>query len=273
MEDSYQVKLPVFEGPLDLLLHLIRKNEVDIHDIPIAFMTRQYVEYIDLMKELNIEVAGEFLVMAATLIHIKSRMLLPRTGQGGDMDDPRLEIALPLLDYVRFREAARKLDDRPWLDRERFGRGDFSEVEPVKDEPALFNLGLFDLLDAFRRVMDNLSNRRTLAVEVDRISVQERIAQMMDVFRVREDLVFEDLFKEDRTRGAVVVAFLALLESVRMGLIHVYQETHFGTIRLRVRPEAFALADEGTGADEGALSPEESEEDGPASQSTDSTPA
>lgn len=239
VEETYQVKLPVFEGPLDLLLHLIRKNEVDIHDIPIALITGQYVEYVELMKELNIEVAGEFLVMAATLIHIKSRMLLPRTIEAGETDDPRLEIALPLLEYVRFREAARRLDDRPWLERERFGRGDVSEVEPVHTEPGLFNLGLFDLLDAFRRVMDNLSHRRTLAVEVDRISVQERLAQMMDVFRIRESMIFEDLFESDRTRGAVVVTFLALLEAVRMGLVSVIQETAFGTIRLDVRAEAF----------------------------------
>lgn len=241
MEDAaYQVKIPVFEGPLDLLLHLIRRNEVDIHDIPIAKITGQYLEYLDLMDQLNIELAGEFLVMAATLIQIKSRMLLPRYTEGGEADDPRLEIALPLLEYVRYREAARQLDDRPWLERDRFNRGASDEVEPRQPEPMLFNLGLFDLIDAFKRVMDGLEQRRSLRITGDRVSLQERIAQLMELIRERQDLVFEDLFEADRDRPALIVTFLALLEVARLGFVHLYQETALGPIRLTARSEAFA---------------------------------
>ncbi len=240
-ESAYQVKIQIFEGPLDLLLHLIRKNEVDIHDIPIAEITGQYLEYIELMEQLNIELAGEFLVMAATLIQIKSRMLLPRLTEVEDGEDPRLEIALPLLEYVRFKEAAQRLEERRWLERDVFNRGSSDEIEPVYEEPALFNLGLFDLIDAFKRVMDNLSHRRTLAVVEDRLSVRERVAQLMEIFREKEDLLFDELFSEDRSKAALVVTFLALLEVTRMGFVHIYQETPFGAIRLTVRPEAFAL--------------------------------
>jgi segregation and condensation protein A len=236
---AYQVKLPIFEGPLDLLLHLIRKNEVDIHDIPISLITSQYVEYIELMEQLNIELAGEFLVMAATLIHIKSKMLLPRAVDQDEPEDPRNELVLPLLDYLRFKEAARKLDKRKWLDRDVFLRGTSDEIEPQQSEPMLFNMGLFDLLDAFKKVMDNLSHRRSLAVRIDFVSVQERIAQLMEIFREKDDLVFEDLFSETKTKAALVVTFLALLEIIRLRFINFRQETQYGPIYLSVRREAF----------------------------------
>jgi len=240
-ETAYQVKLPIFEGPLDLLLHLLRRNEVDIYDIPIATITGQYLEYLELMKQLNIEVAGEFLVMAATLLHIKSRLLLPSAGPDEEAEDPRLELARPLLEYIQYREAAAKLDQRPWLERDVFVRGRNDEIARPESEPALFNLGLFELLEAFKGILENLSQRQSLAVRVDRVSVRARMGELMDLFRQKSELIFVELFQGDCTRAQVVVTFLALLEIVRLGFLYIYQETVFGPIRLSVRREAFRL--------------------------------
>ena len=244
-EDLYQVKIPIFEGPLDLLLHLIRKNEVDIYDIPIAEITAQYVGYVEMMEALNIELAGEFLVMAATLIQIKSRMLLPSELNAEDGDDPRLEIARPLLEYIKFKEAAQHLGQRPWLDRDTFNRGATDEIEPPQQEALLFNLGLFDLLDAFKEVMDNFNKRsKNHTVRVGEESVSNRITLLIDRFRDEKDIPFSDLFIGDRTRSELVVTFLAVLELARMGFIFIVQETIFGPIRVKVRPEAFDLDDD-----------------------------
>lgn len=244
-DDLYQVKIPIFEGPLDLLLHLIRKNEVDIYDIPIAEITAQYVQYVEMMESLNIELAGEFLVMAATLIQVKSRMLLPSELSSDEGDDPRLEITRPLLEYIKFKEAARRLNERPWLDRDTFNRGVSDEIEPPQQEALLFNLGLFDLLDAFKEVMDNFNKRsKNHTVRVGEESVSGRITLLIDRFRTEKDIPFTDLFVGDRTRPELVVTFLAVLELARMGFIFIVQETVFGPIRVKVRPEAFDLNDD-----------------------------
>ena len=159
MEDVYNVKLPVFEGPLDLLLHLIRENKVDIYDIPISLITGQYLTYIEMMKELDLEIAGEFLVMAATLIHIKSRMLLPPDEEAPleEMEDPRLELVQRLLEYQAYKDAASILKEKEDEALNIFGREktEFDAQRPDdQQELYLFDINLFDLLGAFKRILD-----------------------------------------------------------------------------------------------------------------------
>jgi len=244
-EAPVQVKLPVFEGPLDLLLHLIHKNEVDIYDIPVHTITQQYLEYLDLMKALNIEVAGEFLVMAATLIQIKSKMLLPAQESDQEEEDPRMELALPLLEYLRFKEAAQWLEGRPWLERDVFSRGENDDVAPQgQEERPLFNLSLFDLIDAFREVMDRAAQIQEMTVPLETVSLNDRIAELMDLFRTEVNLRFTELFDPRSGLSAVIVTFLAILELARLGFIQIFQEAAFSPIRLASRPEAFVVAED-----------------------------
>lgn len=241
--DAYQVKIPIFEGPLDLLLHLIHKNEVDIYDIPVAEITSQYLAYLEVMKALNIELAGEFLVMAATLIQIKSKMLLPKIGPEEE-DDPRLEIALPLLEYVRFKEAAGWLDTRSWLDRDVYIRGLNDDISPPgQEEKLLFNLNLFDLIDAFKDVMDRASRIKSMTVRMDAASVSDRIAELMERIRQEPKIAFVDLFNPENGVGDLILTFLAVLEICRMGFIEIFQESAFAPIVIGSRPEAFELDD------------------------------
>ncbi len=244
-DDLVQVKIPLFEGPLDLLLHLIRKNEVDIYDIPVAVITGQYLEYLEMMEALNIEVAGEFLVMAATLIQIKSKMLLPPKGDDEEEEDPRLEIALPLLEYIRFKEAAGWLDDRPWLERDVFVRGENDDISPAnQEELTLFNLNLFELIDAFKEVLDKSARLKDHTVRVEAASLAERVAQIMEQLRTRENIRFTELFDPGQGIGDLVLTFLAVLELARMGFLRIYQETAFSPIRLQSRKEAFEVGAE-----------------------------
>ena len=241
-DDPVQVKIPLFEGPLDLLLHLIRKNEVDIYDIPVATITGQYLEYLEVMKALNIEVAGEFLVMAATLIQIKSRMLLPPQGGEEEEEDPRLEIALPLLEYIRFKEAAGWLSERSWLDRDVYLRGEHDDVSPPnQEELTLFNLNLFELIDAFKDILDRSARLKDHRVKLEAVSLSERVAEIMERLRTEENIRFIDLFDPEKGIGDLVLTFLALLELARMGFVRIYQEASFSPIRLQPNPEAFEI--------------------------------
>jgi segregation and condensation protein A len=240
MEQAYEIKLPLFEGPLDLLLHLIRENKVDIYDIPIALITRQYLQYIELMKELNLEVAGEFLVMAATLIHIKSRMLLPieETADTEEPEDPRYELVQRLLAYQAFKEAALGLREREedWQHahwRKPAPEEDLGEEEP---ELSLFDLHLFDLIQAFRRVLDR-APEEVLSITRETLTVKDKMSLVMDALESHEAVRFEDLFEGDVVRSHFVVTFVALLELIRLGLAGVYQEKEFGGIWVMRRVE------------------------------------
>ncbi len=228
-ESAYAVKLSVFEGPLDLLLHLIRLNEVDVTDIPIARIAEQYIEYLDLMRELNLDVAGEYLLMAATLAWIKSRMLLPPTpGEEEDEGaDPRAELIARLLEYQRFKEAAEELRDRQLLGRDIFEvRG--AEPEVTSEEEREIEVGLVELLDAFRSVLRAAESAELRhEVETEIITVRERMVAVMDALHAREMLEFEQVFQVDGgtspTRTMIVVTFLAILELVRLSALRVYQ--------------------------------------------------
>ena len=219
---NYEVRLDIFEGPLDLLIHLIRKNEVDIFDIPIAAITDQYLAYIDLMEALNITLAGEFLVMASTLIHIKSRMLLP--GAEEEEEDPRLEITRPLLEYMRFKELAGELSERDLLERDVFARRFPSDYKSrFRSEEPLIEVSLFQLIDAFKRVMEQRLPGEQLKFHVEPWSLKEKTTFIMDKLKEQGGLFFCEFFTEARTAGEFIITFLAILELVQMGLLRIFQ--------------------------------------------------
>jgi len=234
MSSVYNVKLEAFEGPLDLLLHLIRKNEVDIYDIPVSTITRQYLEYIKLMKDLNLEIAGEFLVMASTLIQIKSKMLLPVVPDDeavAEEEDPRAELVRRLLEYQRYKDAAEQLDARQLLGRDQFARSPGPpEGEGAGEEQEAVEVELFELVDAFRRVLSQISEERFHEVGTDSISIADRINEILDRIAGTQALSFDDLFSTDRSRDYLVVTFLAILELCKLKMVKVMQAERYEPI-------------------------------------------
>lgn len=235
---SYEVKLPAFEGPLDLLLHLIREHRIDIYDIPISLITQQYLDYLELMTELNLSVAGEFLVMAATLLQIKSRMLLPRDEQEESADegeDPRDELVRRLVEYQCFKEAAGSLEEREARWRDVFRR---ERALPEQSEPEEFDLGdlsLFDLLTALRGVLERVPDPSVMELTVETLTVRDRMTQILErVEGLGEggELEFDHLFETDRSRIAVIVTFLALLELVKLRALGLRQAVSLGEIAI-----------------------------------------
>ena len=242
--DAYQVKLDSFEGPLDLLIHLIRTNEVNVYDIPIALITEQYLGFIALMQELNLDVAGEFLVMAATLIHIKSRTLLPRPDPSQDdmglEEDPREALVRRLLEHQKYKAAAELLHERETVRGAQFMRPDASVAEAAGDEyePEL-EIDLFSLLAAFKGVLERANRRPHMVLPPEQISIEKRIHQLLDRLSETDACGFEELFADgDGSRPFMIVTFLALLEMIRLKLIRVFQSGGFGPIRVykRARP-------------------------------------
>lgn len=228
----YQVKLSVFEGPLDLLLHLIRVQEIDIYDIPIARITEQYLACLDLMQVMNLDIAGEWLVMAATLTYIKSRMLLPRPAEdedGGDEEDPRQELVDKLLEYQRVKALAMDLKERELVERDVFGR---PAAEAPEDDEPLFDVELSDLLAVYSEVLARLPAEEARRMVIEEMSVTEMIHTIAERLSGRGHLAFEDIFEGAASRLEVVVAFLAILEMLRFKLIHVQQRHRCGPIRV-----------------------------------------
>jgi len=242
--EAYSVKLDAFEGPLDLLIHLIKKNEVNIYDIPIALITKQYLQYVEMMKELNLDTVGEFLVMAATLIHIKSKMLLPRPESAEDAppeEDPRDALVRRLLEHQKFKAAAELLHERAVLRGAQWIRPDRRIAAIAGDEYAYepeIEVDLFSLLAAFRGVLERAKQRPRVLLPPEEVPVEVRIEQLLGMLSETEACGFEDLFSKDDTRGAMIVTFLALLEMIRLKLIRVFQTASFGPIRVykRARP-------------------------------------
>jgi len=233
--EIYSVHLDAFDGPLDLLLHLIKKNEVDVCDIPIAVITRQYLDYIKLMKDLNLEVAGDFLLMASTLLHIKSRMLLPldEPEEGGDEEeDPRAELVRRLLEYQQYKEAGMLIGARAVLGRDVFTR---SAVEPelqmAHREEGPLELELFDLVDAFRALLARIPAESFHDVEAaDTFSIADCINEILSLLQERETVDFDELVCDDFTRERVIVTFLSLLELCKLKLIRIFQNEDQGRI-------------------------------------------
>lgn len=230
MIDLYNIKIPVFEGPFDLLLHLIKENKIDIYDIPIALITSQYLQYLEIMKELNLEIAGEFLVMAATLIHIKSRMLLPQDKiDEEDIEDPRSELVQQLVEYQKYKDAAVELKRREdeWI--KIFRRDSLLSLEDDAGELYLFDLSLFDLIDAFKKLLDK-APPEVATITKEMLSVKDRMSFIIDLIEDRDAIRFEDIFIDGVTRLKIIVTFIALLELIRIGVVRAYQERAFGNI-------------------------------------------
>lgn len=228
------VRLDMFEGPLDLLLHLIKKNRLNITDIPIALITEQYLEYLKLMKVLNLDIAGEYLLMAATLLHIKSRMLLPVSAEGEEEEegvDPRAELVRRLMEYQQYKEAAAELEGRPLLDRDVFARSAPPEAEEPEEEKV--EVSLFELLEAFRGVLERANLQTFHEVTLEPITLEEKIQEVLSLLqREKRSMVFHTLFPDLSSRRVIVITFLAILELVKMKAIRVFQASTFEPIRV-----------------------------------------
>jgi segregation and condensation protein A len=247
-EDVPRIHVAEFDGPLDLLLYLIKRDKIDIHDIPIAPITRSYMEYLSLMQELNLDVAGDFMVMAATLIHIKSKMLVPvdpTEAQGDEeQEDPREALVQRLLEFQRYKEAAGILHQQAQIRAATWTRPD--TVLPAFDDGGeeMLEAGLFDLISAFKELLER---RRTLMaheVASEGKSIEQRIDELLALLREGESLDFLELFAAQETKADMIVTFLALLELIRLKRVKVYQRGIFGPIRVfrPVGPEPAAAS-------------------------------
>lgn len=225
---EYKVRLDKFEGPLDLLLYLIKKQEIDIYDIPIARITQQYLEYIQMLEFLNLELAGEFLVMAATLMRIKARLLLPRQEEAEeDEEDPRQGLVQQLLEYQRFKAAATQLESMEYQRKLLFSRPE-PEIEQ-EDAEIEYSCSVFDLISAFKLVLES-AKVRYLEVEADASSIEERIEFLRQQLTERDVIAFEDLFESGSALADLIATFLALLEILRLRIATVKQAKPFGQI-------------------------------------------
>ncbi len=229
--ENYRVNLEVFSGPLDLLLYLIRKEEVDIYDIPIARITQQYLRYIELMQVLNLEIAGEFILMAATLIRIKARLLLPRDESDPEENDPREELIMALVEYKKYKEASDILREKALIEERNYvpelplGKIDAKvELEP--------GTSLFDLLTAFKEVMEQRREEIVHEVNVEEIAIEDRIASIISYLQKRESATFAELFRDIPRKIVAIVTFIAMLELVRTRRIRVMQAEPFARLRV-----------------------------------------
>lgn len=236
---SYKFRLDIFEGPLDLLLYLVKKNEIDIYNIPVAIITEQYLEYIEAMKSLNLNLAGEYLVLAATLIHIKSRMLLPVHDEDEmeDEEDPREELVRQLLEYKTFKEAALNLDRMTLLGRDIFSREFSDEDEDEEAERPVKEIGIFELVEAFRKMVAQSASTELMEIDVEKISLSERINEIIDELNEKKTLTFADLIGELHDKMRLIYTFLAILELMKLRIIKAYQTVSYGTIRISLAVE------------------------------------
>ena len=234
MEESlYHVRLDeIFEGPMDLLVHLIRKNELDIYDIPIALITEQYLEYLEWMQAMNIDYAGDFLLMASTLTQLKSRMLLPIHEGQDEEEDLMQEITRPLVEYLQMKSVADQLVERNLLGEKTFirtpDRGEF--LTGPDDE--FIKIGLFELIDAFQKILEKIPDDHRVEMSADEISVKDKITQIVDILEVKQSITFMELFSDNPDRFEIIVTFLAILEMVKLTLIRMVQHVQTGVLRI-----------------------------------------
>lgn len=246
MEDpqsAYSVRLEMFSGPLDLLLHLIKKNEVDIYDIPIARITEQYLEYLDFLKTVNLEVVGEYMSMAAELGYIKSRMLLPRIKDEDEdeEEDPREELVRRLLEYEKYRDAAAELGGMEILGKDVFLAGyDRKEVfgEP-EEETEFVKFDLWTLVDAFSKIYEDRKKSETEDISLipQTYTVEERKHQLIEIMRRKKEVLFGDLFEGNKNRMKLVITFLSVLELLKDGILDIFQPTFEEPIKIILREE------------------------------------
>ncbi len=214
---TYQVRLSQFEGPLDLLLHLIRRDKINIYDIPISHITHEYLVYIDVMRELQLEVAGEFFVMAATLMRIKAQMLLPRRLDEEEEVDPREELVNNLIEYRKFKEAAQHLANREENRRKVFARPG-AKPQDGAEQPTM-EVSIFDLVGAFREIMEELKKNVSYRIERDQYTVEEKIGFIKQRLIEKSEILFTELFFGQYRKNEIITTFLAILELVRLGFL------------------------------------------------------
>lgn len=239
------LQLDIFEGPLDLLLYLIRKNDLEISRVSLASITDQYLKYLDTLRELDIDVASEFLYMAAELTHIKSRTLLPddEFSEEEEEDDVAGDLVAKLKEYEQYKLAAEGFKQRPWLNRDIFPRGAFdskssSEEDGKDSDQEFYEVDTFALIKCLSEILDKLpKDDLRHHVESERVSITERIYEVLEILKTKESLLFKELFVGDKTRAEVVLSFLAVLEMARLKMIRVYQTGAFEAIRVQRRVE------------------------------------
>jgi segregation and condensation protein A len=241
MNDSYQVRLEIFEGPLDLLLYLIKKKDMDILDIQVSEITQEYLGYIEIMKDLNLEMAGDFLVMASSLVQIKARMLLPQEPGAPEAEegpDPRAELVAKLLEYQKFKQVAEVLSKREFEARETYYRN----VLPVfAEEDMTLQATLFDLLDAFKGVLNTASDD-VKELLYEQIPLEQKIREILDLTEKEPSISFSRIFTPGKSRRELIVTFLALLELIRLKQISARQSESFAEIRIHRLPDAPPVA-------------------------------
>jgi segregation and condensation protein A len=241
---SYRCNIEIFEGPLDLLLHLIKEQKMDIQDIAIAVITRQYMDYIDIMQDLNLEVAGDYLIMAAELTRIKSKVLLPVQEQeleeGEEGQDPRAELMRRLQEYQRYKEAAFELRVKEHDRQQVFVRGGDVLFDEDSGEEIVQEASAFDLLNAFQKILQSKEFKKDYEVKVSTFSVADRLKHILEILNAAKTMTFDSLFTVLNTRQELIVTFLALLESMRLKLVRIQQPKQFDPIRL------YLFADEET---------------------------
>lgn len=231
---NYKVKLEIFEGPLDLLLYLIKKNELNIYDIQISIVTEQYLEYIDMMQILDLDIAGEFLLMAASLIQIKSKMLLPiEQLEDEEPDDPRSELVKKLIEYKKFKEAAEAFKQMEFAQKDIFTRPvQINDIENLPDEDPIDEASIFDLLAAFSKVLKSVPRESFYEVEKEEFTVSGKIHELFHLLIKKSVVGFFDLFKEAKSKVEIVVTFMAILELIKMREIVAEQDSIFGDINI-----------------------------------------
>ena len=234
---TYKCKLKIFEGPLDLLLYLLKEQKMDIYDIPIAEITRQYMRYLEMMREMNLELVGEYLVMAAELTRIKSKTLLPAPETEEDAhltagEDPRAELMRRLREYQRYRDAAFELRMREHDRQQVFLTGGEIEIEESVENSQLVDATVFDLFKAYQKILDSKSFKKDYEIEITEMSVTDRIQYILDILNSSDSVTFESLFTILNSKQEIIVTFLAILELMRIKLLRVQQGQHFETIRI-----------------------------------------
>jgi segregation and condensation protein A len=221
---------------MDLLLYLIKKNEIDIYNIPVVLVTEQYLDYLKMIKALNLDLAGEYLVMAATLIHIKSRLLLPPPEEPEEEEeDPRAELVRQLIEHKKFKEIAENLASRPLLERDVFVRSAVLPEEtkaPDSEEEELIEVSVFELIEAFHRIISQMDKKVLIEFDLEKLSLTDIINEIMDQLTIKKNLTFEDLLQGKRDRRRIIYTFLAILELVKLRMIKAYQTSIFGVIRI-----------------------------------------
>ena len=238
---DYEIKLDIFQGPLDLLLHLIEKNEIDIYNIPIALITEKYLEYLHTLQLFNLEVVGDFLVMAATLMQIKAKMLLPQLdsdpeAETNEDEDPRWELAQKLIEYKRIKEASRGLQDLEIEQLKVFTRsgGEFANLKIAPETDPLKNLSVWDLMEAFKIILESLETKELKSIPKQEISIKQRMTEILDLLKSDGRIFFKKVFQNVRTKLGMITCFLAILELIRLKQIIAFQEALFEDIILSI---------------------------------------